>query len=140
MVARGKAVRNAGRSGRHERTKPRRKTQSIGPDIEGCEVNEVQIPVTKIEPQRPFLDTLDQSRILKRKIMLLSEEEEVTSRKYQAASEIVQKRQQELKEVTGRLVRIEATLATLHKYVQDVNARIQRVEDEGQIQETVSID
>jgi len=72
--------------------------------------------------------------------MLLSEEEEVTSRKYQAASEIVQKRQQELKEVTGRLVRIETTLATLHKYVQDVNARIQRVEDEGQIQETVSID
>ena len=58
MVALGKAVRNAVLSGRHESTKPMRKTQSIGPDIEGGEVNEVQIPVTKIEPQRPFLDTL----------------------------------------------------------------------------------
>jgi hypothetical protein len=63
MVALGKAVRNAVRSGRHESTKPMRKTQSISPDTEGCEVNEVQIPVTKIEPQRPFLDTLAQSQL-----------------------------------------------------------------------------
>jgi len=61
MVARGKAVSNAVISGRHEMTKPLRKTQSIGPDIEGCEVNEVQIPDKKIEPQRPFLDTLSTS-------------------------------------------------------------------------------
>ena len=49
MVARGKAVRNAVISGRRESTKPMRKTQSIGQDIEGWEVNEVQIPGTKIE-------------------------------------------------------------------------------------------
>ena len=49
MVARGKAVRNAVISGRHEITKLMPKTPSIGPDIEGCEVNEVQIPGTKIE-------------------------------------------------------------------------------------------
>jgi hypothetical protein len=35
-----------------------RKTPSIGHDIEGWEVHEVQIPGTQIEPQRPFLDTL----------------------------------------------------------------------------------
>ncbi len=68
MVALGKAVRNAVLSGRHESTKPMRKTQSIGPDIEGGEVNEVQIPVTKIEPQRPFLDTLLPSLQTKNKI------------------------------------------------------------------------
>jgi len=49
MVVLGKAVRNAVSSGRHEITKPMRKTRSIGPDIEGCEGNEVQIPGTKIE-------------------------------------------------------------------------------------------
>jgi hypothetical protein len=35
MVAHGKAVSNAGISGRREMTKPMRKTPSIGPDIEG---------------------------------------------------------------------------------------------------------
>ena len=49
MVARGKAVRNAVISGRRAITKPMRKTRSIGQDIEGWEVNEVQIPDTKIE-------------------------------------------------------------------------------------------
>ena len=49
MVAFGKAVRNAVISGRREITKPMRKTQSIGQDIEGWTVNEVQIPGTKIE-------------------------------------------------------------------------------------------
>ena len=49
MGALGKAVSNAGISGRREITKPMPKTQSIGQDIEGCEVNEVQIPGTKIE-------------------------------------------------------------------------------------------
>ena len=54
----GKAVSNAGISGRPETTKSMRKTPSIGQDIEGWEVHEVQIPGTQIEPQRPFLDTL----------------------------------------------------------------------------------
>ena len=49
MVVLGKAVRNAVISGRHEITKPMRKIQSIGQDIERWEVNEVQIPGTKIE-------------------------------------------------------------------------------------------
>lgn len=54
----GKAVSNAVISGRRETTKSMRKTPSIGHDIEGWEVHEVQIPGTQIEPQRPFLDTL----------------------------------------------------------------------------------
>ncbi len=50
MVARGNAVSNAVISGRREMTKPMRKTQSIGQDIEGWNaVHEVQIPGTKIE-------------------------------------------------------------------------------------------
>jgi hypothetical protein len=49
MVARGKAARNAVISGHREMTKPMRKTLSIGQDIEGWDVNEVQIPGTKIE-------------------------------------------------------------------------------------------
>ena len=49
MVARGKAARNAVSSGHREITKPMRKTRSIGQDIEGWDVNEVQIPGTKIE-------------------------------------------------------------------------------------------
>ncbi len=49
MVALGKAVRNAVISGHREITKPMRKTLSIGQDIAGWEVNEVQIPGTKIE-------------------------------------------------------------------------------------------
>ena len=50
MVALGKAVRSAVISGRREITKPMRKTQSIGQDIEWWNgVNEVQIPGTKIE-------------------------------------------------------------------------------------------
>src|SRR2546426_3513004 len=48
MAALGKAVSNAGISGRRAITKPMRRTPSIGRDIEG-EVSEVQIPVTKIE-------------------------------------------------------------------------------------------
>ncbi len=48
MVARGKAVRSAVRSGRHEMTKRMRKTRSIGQNIERWwKVNEVQIPGTK---------------------------------------------------------------------------------------------
>ena len=35
MVGRGKVVRNAVRSGRHEITNAMRRTQSIGHDIEG---------------------------------------------------------------------------------------------------------
>jgi hypothetical protein len=34
MVGRGKVVRNAGISGRHESTKPLRRTPSIGQDID----------------------------------------------------------------------------------------------------------
>ena len=49
MVALGKAVSNAVISGRREITKPMRKTPSIGQDIEWWNVNEVQIPGTKIE-------------------------------------------------------------------------------------------
>ena len=49
MVAFGKAVRNAVISGHREITKSMRKTPSIGQDIEGWAVNEVQIPGTKIE-------------------------------------------------------------------------------------------
>ena len=49
MGALGKAVRNAVSSGRHEITKPMRKTPSIGRDIKGQESTEVQIPGTKIE-------------------------------------------------------------------------------------------
>jgi hypothetical protein len=49
MVARGKAARNAVISGHRAITKPMRKTLSIGQDIEGWDVNEVQISGTKIE-------------------------------------------------------------------------------------------
>lgn len=50
VAARGKAVRNAVISGRRAITEPRRKTQSIGQDIEEWNVvNEVQIPGTKIK-------------------------------------------------------------------------------------------
>ena len=59
MAARGKAVRSAVSSGRHEITKGMRKTRSIGQDIAGWNaVHEVQIPGTKIELSRPLLDTL----------------------------------------------------------------------------------
>jgi hypothetical protein len=49
MVARGKAASNAVISGHRAMTKPLRKTLSIGQDIEGWDVHEVQIPGTKIE-------------------------------------------------------------------------------------------
>ena len=49
MVALGKAVSNAVISGRPEITKPMQRTRSIGQNIEGQDVNEVQIPGTKIE-------------------------------------------------------------------------------------------
>jgi len=48
-VARGRAVRSVVISGRRVITKPMRKTPSIGPDIEWGDVNEAQIPGTKIE-------------------------------------------------------------------------------------------
>jgi DDE superfamily endonuclease len=61
MVARGKAVRSAVRSGHHEMTKGMRKTRSIGQDIERWwKVNEVQIPGTKDALYRAFLDSLEQ--------------------------------------------------------------------------------
>jgi hypothetical protein len=61
MAARGKAVRSAVRSGRHEITKGMRKTRSIGQDIERWwKVNEVQIPGTKDTLYRAFLDSLIQ--------------------------------------------------------------------------------
>ncbi len=48
MAARGKAVSSAVSSGRHEMTKGRRNTRSIGQNIERCwKVNEGQIPGTK---------------------------------------------------------------------------------------------
>jgi hypothetical protein len=47
-AARGKAVKSAVRSGRHEMTKGMRKTRSIGQNIERWwKVNAVQIPGTK---------------------------------------------------------------------------------------------
>ncbi len=54
----GKAVSNAVSSGRHEITKPMRKTPSIGREIEGWEGNEVQIPGNEFAPKMVFLDTL----------------------------------------------------------------------------------
>ena len=48
MAARGKAVKSAVSSGRHEITKGMRKTRSIGQDIAWWwKVNKVQIPGTK---------------------------------------------------------------------------------------------
>jgi hypothetical protein len=59
MAARGKVVRSAVSSGRHEITKGMRKTRSIGQDIEWWwKVNEVQIPGTKNARYRAFLDSL----------------------------------------------------------------------------------
>jgi hypothetical protein len=49
MAARGKAVSSAVSFGRPEMTKRMRKTPSIGQDIEGGDVNEVQIPDTKTD-------------------------------------------------------------------------------------------
>ena len=49
MAARGKAVSNAGISGRHESTNPLRKTRSIGQNIAWWDVDEAQIPGTKIK-------------------------------------------------------------------------------------------
>jgi hypothetical protein len=48
MAARGKAVRSAVSSGRHEMTKGMRKTRSIGQDTEG-DSDKVQIPGTKTD-------------------------------------------------------------------------------------------
>ena len=62
MAARGKAVRSAVSSGRHEITKGMRKTRSIGQDIERWwKVNEVQISGTKDVLYRAFLDSLSLS-------------------------------------------------------------------------------
>ena len=61
MAARGKAVRSAVSSGRHEMTKGMRKTRSIGQDIEWWwKGNAVQIPGTKNALYRAFLDSLTQ--------------------------------------------------------------------------------
>src|SRR4029450_13117570 len=57
-VVLGKAVRNAGISGRHVITKGMRKIQSIGQNIERWERDEVQIPGTKIALERAILDAL----------------------------------------------------------------------------------
>jgi len=57
-VVLGKAVRNAGISGRHVITKRMRKIQSIGQNIERWERDEVPIPGTKIALSRAILDTL----------------------------------------------------------------------------------
>jgi hypothetical protein len=57
-VVLGKAVRNAGISGRHVITKLMRKIQSIGQNIERWERDEVQIPGTKIALERAILDAL----------------------------------------------------------------------------------
>ena len=54
----GKRVSNAVSSGRRKSTKPMRNIRSMCRDIERRDVNEGQIPGTKIEPQRPLLDTL----------------------------------------------------------------------------------
>ena len=54
----GKRVSNAVSAGRRKRTKPLRNIRSMCRDIERRNVNEGQIPGTKIEPQRPLLDTL----------------------------------------------------------------------------------
>src|SRR4030095_12477617 len=59
-VVLGKAVRNAGISGRHVITKGMRKIQSIGQNIERWERDEVQIPGTKIALERAILDALAQ--------------------------------------------------------------------------------
>jgi len=59
MAALGNAVSRAVSSGRHEMTKGRRKTRSIGQDIEWWwKVNAVQIPGTKNALYRAFLDSL----------------------------------------------------------------------------------
>jgi hypothetical protein len=57
-VVLGKAVSNAGISGRHVMTKRMRKIQSIGQNIERWERDEVQIPGTKITLERAILDAL----------------------------------------------------------------------------------
>ena len=57
-VVLGKAVRNAGISGRHVSTELMRKIQSIGQNIERWERDEVQIPGTKIALERAILDAL----------------------------------------------------------------------------------
>jgi len=54
----GKLVSNAGISGRRTSTKRMRNIRSMCRDIEQWDVNEVQIPGKKIEPQWPFLDAL----------------------------------------------------------------------------------
>ena len=59
MAALGRAARNAVIFGRHEMTKPMRKTRSIGQNTEG-DGDKVQIPGTKIDLQRSFLDTLSE--------------------------------------------------------------------------------
>src|SRR5713101_2572517 len=59
MAARGKAVRSAERSGRHEINKDKRKTRSIGKEIERrWKVNEGQNTGTKNAHYRALLDSL----------------------------------------------------------------------------------
>jgi hypothetical protein len=60
MVTRvlGKPVSNAASAGHRKRTKRMRNIRSMCRDIAWWEVNEVQIPGNKIEPQGPLLDTL----------------------------------------------------------------------------------
>src|SRR5437764_2630204 len=61
-VVLGKAVRNAGISGRHVITKLMRKIQSIGQNIERWERDEVQIPGTNIALSRAMLDALSHNQ------------------------------------------------------------------------------
>ena len=59
MGGRGKAVRNAGISGRHEITNSTPRIPSIGPDIEAwAGDHETQITSTKNAREEAFLDTL----------------------------------------------------------------------------------
>ena len=54
----GRPVRNAVSSGRRKSTKRMRNIRSMCRDIEPWDVNEVQIPGKKNEPQQSLLDTL----------------------------------------------------------------------------------
>ena len=58
MQALGKRVSHAVSSGRRKSTKPMLNIPSMYRDIDRRGVNEGQLPGKKIEPQRPFLDTL----------------------------------------------------------------------------------
>ena len=67
MEGRGKAVTNAGSSGRHEITESTPRIPLIGPDIEAwAGAREAQIMRTKSAREEAFLDTLSQYSLKKR--------------------------------------------------------------------------